>query len=112
MSSLQNGMRPERTSSMAPWYSPRQASAKAGQSSVKPKGLSIASASRAIEVRQSTRVPNTSKNRAFTAMAMGHSSNMIQFEESDHDLDFSLPHDLIRKPVATFRDHALARPAP
>src|SRR6202161_2795602 len=70
MSSLQNGMRPERTSSMAPWYSPRQASAKAGQSSVKPSGLSIASASRAIELRQSTRVPNTSKNRAFTATVM------------------------------------------
>ena len=31
-SSLQNGMRPERTSSMPGWYSPRQASAKAIQS--------------------------------------------------------------------------------
>jgi hypothetical protein len=36
-------------------------------------GLSDASASRAIELRQSTSVPNTSKNRAFTAAAMNYS---------------------------------------
>ena len=59
-------MTPVRTSSIAGWYSSRQASAKASQSSAYPFGLSTASLSRAIDVRQSTTVPNTSKNRALT----------------------------------------------
>src|SRR6202521_1625115 len=59
-------MRPARTSSMAGWYSSRQASAKAGASIAWPCGLRIRSASRAMPVRQSTSVPNTSKNSAFT----------------------------------------------
>ncbi len=48
-------MRPERTSSIPGWYSPRQASAKASQSRLYPSGLRTRSASRATEVRQSTR---------------------------------------------------------
>ncbi len=60
---------PERTSSMPGWYSPRQASAKASQSSVWPSGASSAFASRAIEVRQSASVPNTSKNNASTIIS-------------------------------------------
>jgi hypothetical protein len=50
----------------------RQASAKAGQSSEWPSGLRISSASRAMLVRQSTSVPNTSKNSAFGDTGMGH----------------------------------------
>ena len=52
-------------SSIAGWYSPRQASANADQSRSKPRGASTARASRATPVRQSTRVPNTSKNNAL-----------------------------------------------
>ena len=62
----QKACRPERTSSIPGWYSPRQASAKAVQSSLYPRGPRIFSASRATDVRQSTRVPNTSKNSART----------------------------------------------
>src|SRR5438105_129011 len=63
-SSLLNGMRPLRTSSMPGWYSSRQASAKASQSMAWPSGLRRISASRAMLVRQSTSVPKTSKNSA------------------------------------------------
>src|ERR1700734_2695641 len=66
-SSLENAMRPVRTSSIPGWYSSRQASAKASQSALWPSGSSTVLASRAIPLRQSTRVPNTSKNSALTA---------------------------------------------
>src|SRR4051812_15905976 len=72
-SSFENGTRPDRTSFMAGWYSPRQASAKAGQSRAWPSGDRMRSLSRAMPVRQSTRVPKTSKNRAFGVSAMRRS---------------------------------------
>src|SRR5215203_556336 len=72
-SSFENGTRPDRTSFMAGWYSPRQASAKAGQSRAWPSGDRMRSLSRAMPVRQSTRVPKTSKNRAFGVCAMRRS---------------------------------------
>ena len=70
-SSLQNGMRPDRTSSIPGWYSPLQASAKRVQSRLCPRGLSARSASLATPVRQSTRVPNTSKNIARMEVMAG-----------------------------------------
>src|SRR5262249_4436159 len=68
-SSLRNAMRPARTSSRAGWYSLRQASAKAPQSSLCPAAPRMVSASRATPVRKSTNVPNTSKNSALTLMS-------------------------------------------
>src|SRR5262249_21198509 len=68
-SSLQKGLRPARTSSNAGWYSLRQASAKAGQSSLCPAAPRMLSASRATPVRKSTSVPKTSKNSALTVIA-------------------------------------------
>ena len=68
-SSLQKGLRPARTSSKAGWYSLRQASAKADQSSLCPAAPRILSASRATPVRKSTNVPNTSKNSALMLIA-------------------------------------------
>src|SRR5262245_9499101 len=68
-SSLQKGLRPARTSSNAGWYSLRQASAKADQSSLWPAAPRMLSASRATPVRKSTSVPKTSKNSALTVIA-------------------------------------------
>src|SRR5262249_14507504 len=68
-SSLRNAARPARTSSSAGWYSLRQASAKAPQSSLCPAAPRMLSASRATPVRKSTNVPNTSKNSALTLIA-------------------------------------------
>src|SRR5262245_64611871 len=62
-------MRPARTSSSAGWYSLRQASAKAPQSSLCPAAPRMLSASRATPVRKSTNVPNTSKNNALTVIS-------------------------------------------
>src|SRR4051794_32039588 len=64
-SSRAKGWRPARISSIPGWYSPRQASANADQSRSKPRGPSTARASPATPERQSTRVPNTSKNNAL-----------------------------------------------
>src|SRR5215831_567538 len=69
MSSRLNGVRPDLTSSIAGWYSARHASAKASQSSWWPAGTRTVRASRAIEVRQSASVPNTSKNSASIAIS-------------------------------------------
>jgi len=51
------------------------ASANAGQSSAWPSGLSTACASRATLLRQSTSVPNTSKNNALTDMGISRTSS-------------------------------------
>src|SRR5262249_14983790 len=67
-SSLQNGARPARISSMAGWYSLRQASAKANQSRRWPAAPRMVSASPATPVRKSTTVPKTSKNSALTVI--------------------------------------------
>src|SRR5262249_6710782 len=56
--------------SIAPWYSPRQASAKASQSAVTPSGLRTCSESRAMLVRQSTSVPKTSNSNALGSLDM------------------------------------------
>ena len=72
---LGKARRPERTSSKPGWYSPRQASAKASQSTLYPSGSRIFSASRATDLRQSTMDPNTSKNRAL-GPSMGASAGM------------------------------------
>ena len=59
---------------MAGWYSLRQASANANQSVLYPKGSRLDWAWAAIEVRQSTRVPNTSKIKARMAMLQAFST--------------------------------------
>src|SRR5919199_2283861 len=60
------GISPRRTRSIDGLYLPRQASAKAAQSTLKFFCLPSSSPSRITEPRQSTTVPNTSKTRAFT----------------------------------------------
>src|ERR1700730_9165797 len=77
-SSLQKGLRPARTSSSAGWYSLRQASAKAPQSSLWPAGPRMDSASRATPMRNATSVPNTSKNSALVLIAsLGRTSRTL-----------------------------------
>ena len=61
-----HGMRPVRTRSMPGRYSALQASANAGQSTPSPSSFSVRAPYRTIDPRQSTTVPNTSKQRART----------------------------------------------
>src|SRR5215510_1067951 len=82
---------------MAPWYSPRQASAKASQSIETPSGLRMCSDSRAMLLRQSTRVPKTSNSSALGSVDMTLHHERLALFGHDHfgDVPFHLGHELV-----------------